>query len=359
MPERSVLLVLGNSTGGIGTHVASLAKACVVAGYHVTVCAPASTVSLFDFSAAGADVVVLPVGLGLLLRSHRRLTALLAAHTVVHAHGLQAGVAVGLASRRQRRLVTTWHNAPLSQGARLAAHVLLERIAASRADVTIGASEDLVARARRAGASDARFVPVAPPLLSTPSAPPDMLRHRLGLGERPVVLSVGRLHRQKRLDVLVAAAECWSDAEAGPVVLIAGDGPERDSLQRTIAARGVDVRLLGRRTDIADLLSIADVVVLPSSWEARPLVAQEALAAGRALVTTGVGGIPALVGSAAVLVPVGDPDALASAVTRLLADADMRHQLEREAIVQAGRWPDADDVARQLMTVYAELGGHA
>ena len=52
-------------------------------------------------------------------------------------------------------------------------------------------------------------------------------------------------------------------------------------------------------------MAIADVVVLPSEWEARPLVAQEALAAGRALVATAVGGVPSLVGSAAVLVPVG------------------------------------------------------
>jgi glycosyltransferase involved in cell wall biosynthesis len=138
-------------------------------------------------------------------------------------------------------------------------------------------------------------------------------------------------------------------------VLIAGEGPERDVLQGMASALGVDVRLLGQRHDVADLMSVADVVVLPSAWEARPLAAQEALAAGRALVATPVGGVPSLVGSAAVLVPVGDAEALASAVAQLLDDPEARRRLEREALAQAAVWPDATAVAARLMAVYAEL----
>jgi glycosyltransferase involved in cell wall biosynthesis len=356
VPERSLLLVLGNSTGGIGTHVAALAAACAGAGYRVTVCGPAMTGQLFELERV-ATFVPSPVALASLRkRSQRRtLHALAAGSDVVHAHGLQAGVVVGLLAGRSVPVVVTWHNAPLSRGPRRALHVLLERVAARRARVTIGASPDLVVRARRAGSADARYVPVAPPLLPAPSADPADLRRRLDVGERPVVLAVGRLHRQKRLDVLVAAAALWKHRSPQPVVLVAGEGPEREGLQDNISEQGVDVRLLGRRTDVADLLSVSDVVVLPSSWEARPLVAQEALAAGRALVTTAVGGTEALVADAAVLVPVGDAEALAAAVNRLLDDPLARHALEAKALVQAARWPTAVEVADQVMAIYAEL----
>lgn len=353
MPD--LLLVLGTSTGGIGSHVASVASLCAAAGWTVTVCGPAQTGELFGFAEQGSAFVALPVGLRLLLSPSQRraLRELIAGHRVTHAHGLQAGVVV-TSLGKGRHTIVTWHNAPVSTGPRRLAHTLLERPAARRADVTIGASDDLVVRARRAGAADARFVPVAPAPLGAPSADPATLRKRLGLGDSPVVLGVGRLHEQKRWDVLITAAQRWRDRRPAPVVLIAGDGPERQALQRKAAALDVAVRLLGRRSDIADLMSIADVVVLPSSWEARPLAAQEALSAGRALVATAVGGTPALVGRAAVLVPVGDPAAIASAVARLLDDPAERQRLERLAREQAAQWPDARDVAGQLMAIYGD-----
>ena len=352
-----LLLVLGSSTGGIGTHVHSLAAECVAAGDRVTVCGPAATDELFGFTATGVRFEPLPVGLSLLLHGSRRraLRSFIGASSVVHAHGLQAGVVVGVVARRPAAaVIVTWHNAPLGRGPRRLLHMLLERVAARRADVTIGASDDLLVRARRAGARDARFVPVAPPRLEEPSADAATLRAAEGLGDVPVVLAVGRLHAQKRFDTLVAAAALWSDRQPTPVVLIAGDGPEHVSLVQQSKELGVDVRLLGRRADVADLLRIADVVVLPSSWEARPLVAQEALAAGRALVATPVGGVPSLVGSAAVLVPVGNPAAIASAVLRLLDDDDYRRSLERDALIRASRWPDVHDVAAQLRAIYSE-----
>ena len=87
--------------------------------------------------------------------------------------------------------------------------------------------------------------------------------------------------------------------------MIAGDGPERAALAAQISRTNAPVVLLGARDDIADLLAAADVVALPSEWEARALVAQEALRAGVPLVTTAVGGLPSLVGDAAMFVPGG------------------------------------------------------
>lgn len=353
--DGSVLLLLGPSTGGIGTHVEAIVDDCVAVGRRVTVTGPQETLQLFDFHRRGAAVAALPVGLPLLARPWdcRALRRFAAAHDVTHAHGLQPGTVAALLTRPQR-LVVTWHNAPLSSGVTAAPHVLLEKIAARRSAVTIGASPDLVVRARRAGARDARFIPVAP-LSMVPSDNAAALRIELGLVGAPVVLGLGRLHVQKRFDVLVDAAATWTDRSPRPAVVLAGDGPARESLQQQAFRLGVDLRLLGRRTDVADLLALADVVVLPSSWEARPLAAQEALAAGRALVATPVGGVPELVGDAALLVPVGDAEALSVAVRSVLDDADVRHRLEQAALARAASWPDAHQVSAELMALYDEL----
>ncbi len=146
----------------------------------------------------------------------------------------------------------------------------------------------------------------------------------------------------------------WAD---GPQVVIAGDGPQEAELAARIAAEQLPVRLLGRRTDIADLLAAADLCVLPSVWEARSLTAQEALRSGTPLVATRVGGIPELVGDAAELVPAGDAAALATAVRAVLADPDRADRLAAAGRVRAATWPDEAGTARSLVAVYRELLG--
>ena len=73
--------------------------------------------------------------------------------------------------------------------------------------------------------------------------------------------------------------------------VVAGEGPEREKLQRRITGERLQVSLLGRIDDLSSLLGAADVALLTSTWEARALVAQEALLAGVPLVSTRVGGI--------------------------------------------------------------------
>jgi glycosyltransferase involved in cell wall biosynthesis len=331
VPEPRALLVLGTSTGGVGRHVQSLAAGLAARGWSVTVAGPASTRQVFDLPSY--EVVEIgtsphPVRDALAVR---RLRALARHSDVVHAHGLRAGA---LSVLVRAPVVVTLHN---DVSGRLAA--ALERLVARRARVVLAASADLAVRAREAGGRDVRLAPVAaPPLVPTGRDP--------GLGS-PLVLAVGRLHPQKGYDTLLAALPSWPEA----VVAVAGDGP----LAGELAAAAPAVHWLGRRDDVADLLAAADVVVLPSVWEARSLTAQEALRAGRPLVATAVGGVPDLVRDGAVLVPPGDPDALAAAVRRLLDDpAEAAAVAARGRAVAAG-WPDEQDTVAQVAAVYAEL----
>jgi glycosyltransferase involved in cell wall biosynthesis len=97
---------------------------------------------------------------------------------------------------------------------------------------------------------------------------------------------VGRLHPQKGYDTLLSAARQWRERGDGLRVLIAGDGPLQQEMSERIKSERLPVVLLGRRDDVANLLAASDLVVLTSHWEARALVAQEALRAGRPLVAT-------------------------------------------------------------------------
>ncbi|MGI3783657.1 MAG: glycosyltransferase, partial [Janthinobacterium lividum] len=94
---------------------------------------------------------------------------------------------------------------------------------------------------------------------------------------------------------------------------------------------------------------------LPSRWEARALVAQEAMRAGVPIVATGVGGIPELVGQAAVLIDPDDADAAAVAVRDLADDPGARHRLADAGLQQAAGWPDEDDVADDLAGFYRHV----
>jgi glycosyltransferase involved in cell wall biosynthesis len=110
---------------------------------------------------------------------------------------------------------------------------------------------------------------------------------------------------------------------------------------------------------VPDLLAAADVFVMTSRWEGSPLVVQEAMAAGVPVVATAVGGVPALTGDGAVLVPPGDPEAVAHAVGALLDSPAERAALVERARAAAAKWPDEAEAARRIARVYREVSGRS
>jgi glycosyltransferase involved in cell wall biosynthesis len=365
---RRIAEVLATSTGGVGTHVRALLPALRDTGAQVSICGPAATDALFDFSAAGAAFRPVEISAGLDPVADARAVAALRRATadaeLVHAHGLRAGLVAVLARRRGsgQAVVVTLHNAlPEGGGAKRRVLQVLERVTVRGADVVLAASDDLADNARRLGGRDVRTAPVSAPPLPPPTRAAADVRAELGLdGDRPLVLAVGRLHPQKGYDVLLdAVTRLAGDVRlpAPPLVAVAGDGPLQAELAARIAAQRLPVRLLGRRSDVADLFAAADLCVLPSRWEARSLTAQEALRSGTPLVATRTGGLPELLGDAAALVPVGDAAALADAVAGLLGDPARRAQLADAGRKRAATWPDEAGTARQLVAVYRELLG--
>jgi len=364
---RRIVEVLATSAGGVGTHVRSLIPVLRDAGASVGVSGAPATEELFGFRAAGAEFSPAGISAGLApvadARAVLQLRRALAGADLVHAHGLRAGLVAAAARRaaglRSVPLVLTLHNALLHDGGRLAR--LMRRVEATTiraADLVLAVSGDLAANARQAGARDVRVAPVMAPPRPPAARNRAGVRAELGVDDgRPLVVAVARLHPQKGYDVLLDALARWGTREPVPLVAIAGDGPLHDELAARIRAERLPAVLLGRRDDVADLLGAADVCVLPSRWEGSPLIAQEALRAGTPLVATRAGGMPDLLGEGALLVPVGDADALAGALSDVLTDPGLARRLVEAGSAQAAGWPDEAAAARRLVAVYRELLG--
>jgi glycosyltransferase involved in cell wall biosynthesis len=369
-PPR-VAFVVGLATGGTASHVAALAAGCRDAGLDVAVLAPAPTLALLGQSGGNsAAIKMYRVPVTDRLRPGRAVVAVTALRSafadwrpdVVHAHGVRAGALTALAARTMGRrnrpaLAVTVHNAPPDGRAPRLVYGVLEQISARRADLLLCASADLLARMRRLGASGAEQFDVAAEPLKPPSAEEiATARADIGAGDRPVILTVGRLARQKGIDVLIAAAARWRDRDPQPRTVIAGEGPLAAGLRAQASQAGTDVLFLGAREDVPALLAIADVVIVPSRWEARALILQEAMRSGRPIVATNVGGTPELTGDdCAVLVQPEDPAALAAAVLRVLDDPLLAARLGQTASARSASFPTQKDGVNAAVSIYTKL----
>jgi len=145
----------------------------------------------------------------------------------------------------------------------------------------------------------------------------------------PMVLALGRLHRNKAFDILVRALPLLP----GVHVVIAGEGPERAALAALAHGLAVQDRLhlLGWRTDQAALLARCDLLACPSRHEPLGNVVIEAFSANRPVVAADAAGPSELIvpGRDGLLVPREDPDALAAAVNAVLADPALAARLAR------------------------------
>ncbi len=172
----------------------------------------------------------------------------------------------------------------------------------------------------------------APAPAMIPTASREELRLKLGLGGM-VLAFAGRLTAQKSLDVLLGAVASCEDVQ----LVIAGEGEELPRVERLVADLGLEsrVRLLGAlpRERVLELFAAADAAVLSSSWENFPHSVVEALAVGTPVIATAAGGVAEVVNDAenGLLVPVGDTESLATAISRFFADPVLRQRLRGNA----------------------------
>jgi glycosyltransferase involved in cell wall biosynthesis len=238
---------------------------------------------------------------------------------------------IAISSRPQR-----WLKRLLSR--RLAAHVAVGSRSARMVEEIAG----------RPSGSVRTIYNGVPELAPSPSPP---------LLPSPVVGAAGRFSREKGFDVLVRALALLPGVNA----VLVGDGPQRAELERLAGELGVGDRLAITSwiPDARAYLPSLDLLVVPSRFEAFPLVVPEGMLAGLATVASDVGSVSEAVieGETGLLVPPEDPEALAEAVRRLLADPEARSAMGKRAVAVARERFTATAMAHAFESLYAEVLG--
>jgi glycosyltransferase involved in cell wall biosynthesis len=188
------------------------------------------------------------------------------------------------------------------------------------------------------------------------------VRFELGLGANDlVILQVARLDYLKDHQTAIRAMELVTAPCPQAHLLLVGEGPQRATIEIAVRERRLEshVHLLGLRTDVARLLWAADLFLLTSISEGIPLTIIEAMAAGLPVVATRVGGVTEMVenGLTGFLAPTGDDRAVADAILRLVADAELRHEMGRRGQARGSELFSAGKMHTAYAQLYQEMCG--
>ena len=359
---RILLLSTGLKLGGAEQQVAALARQFVHLGHHVAV------VSLTPDRDVELPTSVTVVQLGMrktplsMARALWKLRALVREWQpdVIHAHMVHANLLARMlaASGTTAPVICTAHSAREGGRLRMLAYRLTDRWASLTTHVSAQGRMAMV----EAGAVSAARIRVVANGIDTQMYRPDAVlkqRGRTALGLQDdvrLLINVGRLVPEKAQIMLIDA---FAQLNTGidTRLLIVGEGPERDALERRIRHHRLEERVIlaGARRDIATLLNAADLFVLSSDVEGMPLALAEALACGLPAVATDAAGVAELLNGCGEIVPRGNVSALANAMRQALTDpqTDTAAQAARRQHILSHFSLEA--VAHQWVACYAQF----
>ncbi len=175
---------------------------------------------------------------------------------------------------------------------------------------------------------------IRPAEYEVPEADGAAVRAELGIAaDAPVALALGRMHLQKRFDHMLDSWKLVVARLPAARLLIAGQGRMLDDMRARAASLGIGgaVHFLGFRRDVPRVLAAADTLVMSSDFEGLPMVVLEAMAASRAVVTTDVGSVRAMLeeGKSGRIVPIRDAPALSAALCDVLGSPDRGRAMGR------------------------------
>ncbi len=358
---RRVLHVSESLLGGLGRFIATAAEDQLERGYSVAVAAPVEGPA--DGMPAGAQVCDWPARAQpgpWVAREIFALSRIVESFQpdLVHLHSSKAGLAGRLLLRGSLPTVHQPHAWSFfaKTGAVERATRAWEVLGARWTHVVLCVSEDERRLGQAAGVRTSyRVLPNGVDLDRSPAPGLDArakARAQLGIGDEPLAVCVGRLHRQKNQEALL---DIWPQLrEDAPTAILAllGDGPDRPELE----ARGTEgVRFVGQTDRVRLWLEAANVVAQPSRWEGMSLSVLEALACARSVVVTDVPGMCEVAEGVGAVVPERDPEALRAAVAERLRD---RERADAEGAAGRARVEERHDLRGQLQGVrelYDEL----
>jgi glycosyltransferase involved in cell wall biosynthesis len=358
-PVRVLRVIARLNVGGPALHVSYLTRGLEARGYETTLVAGdvgrGEESMAFVAAQEGVEVVQLP-GLSRELSPVRDLIA--AVHLarlvrrlrpdVLHTHTAKAGavgrVAALLSGRRRPRVVVhTFHGHVLRGYFGAAGSLVFRAIETALARVTdslVAVSPEVRDELVRLGVAPARkFTVIRLGIDLEPRVAcdedPAAVRARIGVAaDRFVVGWFGRMTAVKRTDDLLDALAALRERGVDALLLLVGDGDDRERLERLAHGRGLarSVLFLGYQEDVARWYAACDAIVLTSANEGTPVTLIEGLAAGRPVVATRVGGVPDVVddGVTGFLVRAGDTHAVAERLALLASDPELRRRMGDE-----------------------------
>jgi glycosyltransferase involved in cell wall biosynthesis len=362
--KSRLLIAAQPMDGGVARHVVTLVEALPPGRFAVDVACPRGSLTWTSLEAADG-VELHPIRPHRLpspddARSFATLLRLAGRADVVHVHSSKAGFLGRLASflrGRRTACVFTPHGWSFwaADGAESRFYVGLERLAARwcRAIVALSGNErDAGLEAGVGGPGQYRVIPNGVRL------------ERFALPRAPVrgrVLMVGRLAPPKRPDLALRALAAVRKTIPEAELHVVGDGPLRsqaEALARELGL-GTAVRFLGHREDVPELLVSAECALLASDYEGCPLSVVEAMAAGVPVAGTDAGGTGELVqrGTTGELGPLGDAEALAAALERVLGDPARAAELGAEGRRVAAESLSLERMVDRLVELYEEPPG--
>jgi len=315
--------------GGGEVQVLALVSVLAARGHASTVAAHPEGPLARAAAAAGARIIPLGIANHFDVRAALVLRRLAPGFDVVHFHTARAHALAPLSRGRGARLVVTRRMDYVPAGGPYVRFLYNRAV-----DAVIAISEGVRTALIRVGvrAERIRVVPsgIDARALAAPPAARAAVRREWGLGDDEVaVVALGALEVRKGHAVLLAAAAGLASAAPRLRYVFCGEGRQAKALAGAAAALDGAVEMVGFRRDVAACLAAADIVALPSLQEGLGVAALEAMAASRPVVASRVGGLAEAVvhEETGLLVPPGDPTALAAALARLARDPDLRARL--------------------------------
>lgn len=236
------------------------------------------------------------------------------------------------------------------------------RFGIERSDLVTAVSSDLIRQTKQLLHVEKEIVPVYNFVDKRRYYPKEVsaLKKKFAPNGEKILMHISNFRPVKRVpDVIRIFAKVRKEV-ASRLILI-GEGPEMGLVRNMIAELGLtqDVCFLGKQDDVAEVLSLADVMLLPSAKESFGLVALEAMACGVPAVTSDAGGLPEVVldGVCGYLRPIGDVDGMAEAAIRLLKYEALYRMHSRNGIERSNDTFCHEKIASQYEALYEQLLG--
>jgi len=282
---------------------------------------------------------------------------------IVHTHILGANIYGRIAAilARVPVIVSTEHNVYYKKKK---VHIWLDGILAKSTDKIVAVSNRVKEfTSRQEGIGEDKFELIYNAIDSAEFLPTDSrkaIRRKLDLPEGDFVLgTVGAITVQKGHYYLIRAVSQIVKKYPNTILLIAGIDELKEKLQKIVHNLNLEknVRFLGLRRDVPDILNCMDVFVLPSLWEGTPLALLEAMLTGLPVVASSVDGILEVVenGKNGILVPPGNVEALSDAIDGLIRNPQLRQNLAKAAREHILEKFDVKQYIRKLENLYSGL----